>query len=62
MTRSWVSRVHSIARDEFETCRSWKDSRENCMVVKHVDPVAEEEVGNFAHVERPMTLLRCRGR
>lgn len=44
MAHSWVSRVHAIARYEFENCRSWKDPREDCIVVKHVDPVAEEEV------------------
>lgn len=44
MARSWVSRVHAITRYEFENCRSWKDPREDCIVVKHVDPVAEEEV------------------
>ena len=44
MTRSWVNRVHAIVRDEFEDCRSWKDPGQDCVVVKHVDMVAEKEV------------------
>ncbi|KAL2111756.1 hypothetical protein VUR80DRAFT_9398 [Thermomyces stellatus] len=43
MTRAWVSEVHSIVRTGFGNCRSWKDSRENCVVVKHVELVAEEK-------------------
>lgn len=58
MERSLVSRVHSIVRDEFENCRSWKDPRENCIVVKHVDPVAEEEVGVFQRQAYPYAVPR----
>lgn len=45
MTRSWTSKVYSIVRENFENCCSWKDSGEDCVVIKHVDVATEAKVG-----------------
>lgn len=44
MARSWLARVHDLVRGEFKDCRSWKDTKKYCIVIKHVDVAEDEKV------------------
>ena len=44
MARSWLAQVHDIVRGEFKDCRSWKDTKNHCIVIKHVDVAEDEKV------------------